>query len=109
MKIRKIVAGTVLLALAAVAGAAPPVSYERDVPDALAKDVKVSEEAACKAAVARVGGGEVVSLELEREHGKLLYSVDVKLAGKPGVEEVEINAIDGNVIGVEHEADDDEK
>jgi uncharacterized membrane protein YkoI len=109
MKIRKVVVGTVLLALAAAAGAAPPATYERDVPDALAKDAKVSEESACTAALSRVGGGEVVSLELEREHGKLIYSVDVKLAGKPGVEEVEVNAIDGSVIGVEHEADRDGK
>jgi uncharacterized membrane protein YkoI len=107
MKTHRLIASAMMFAFAAtaVSSAPPPAAYERDVPAALAKDAQVSEEAACKAALARVGGGKVVSLELEREHGNLIYSVDVKLAGRPGVEEVEVNAIDGSVIGVEHEAD----
>jgi len=109
MNMRKFIAGSALLAFAAAVVPAPPPTYERDVPDALAKDAKVSEEAACKAALVRIGGGEVVSLELEREHGTLIYSIDIKTADKPGVDEVEVNAIDGSVIGVEHESGGDEK
>jgi uncharacterized membrane protein YkoI len=109
MKSGQFIASILLLGFAAAASAAPPIAYERDVPVALAKDAKITEEAACKAALARIGGGEVVSLELEREHGTLIYSIDVKTPGKAGVDEVEVNATDGSVIGVEHETDGDEK
>ena len=96
------------LAFALAAEAAPPAAYKRDVPAALAKDAKIAEDAACKIALSRVGNGKVVALELEREHGKLIYSIDVKVPDKDGVEEVEVNAIDGAVIAVDHESESDE-
>jgi hypothetical protein len=30
---------------------------------------------------------------LEREHGKLIYSFDIRVPGKPGIEEVQVSAI----------------
>ena len=59
-------------------------------------------------ALRTVPGGAVKSAELEREHGKLIYSFDVKVAGKPGIEEVNIDATNGKLIGREHEGDEDE-
>lgn len=41
--------------------------------------------------------------ELEVEFGCLLYSFDVKLAGKSGVEELMIDAGDGKVLSRKHE------
>lgn len=45
--------------------------------------------------------GEVKSAELENEHGKLIYSFDIATAN--GVTEVNVNAIDGKVVAVQHE------
>jgi len=80
--------------------AAPPKS---DVPAALAKQAKITLDAARATALALVPGGEVKSEELEREHGKLIYSFDIAVPGKSGVEEVNVSAIDGKVINKKHE------
>jgi uncharacterized membrane protein YkoI len=70
---------------------------------ALQKEAKISEETARATALAQVPNGTVKSSELEREHGKLIYSYDISVPGKTGVEEVNVNAIDGSVVAREHE------
>ena len=94
------------LAVAASFGAtAPPKAAPRhDVPAALAKEAKISLAQARATALAKVPKGEVASEELEREHGKLIYSFDIRVPGKPGVEEVNVSALDGKVIAMEHES-----
>jgi uncharacterized membrane protein YkoI len=79
-------------------------SYKRDVPDSLTKLAKVSEEAAAKAAQKRVPKGTIQSVELEREKGRLVYSYDMKVAGKSGEEEVNVDAKTGKVIRAFHES-----
>jgi uncharacterized membrane protein YkoI len=69
----------------------------------LMKDAKVTEEAARASALAKVPGGKVTESELEREKGKLIWSFDITVAGKPGVEEVQVDAVTGAVLAVEHE------
>ncbi|MBW8875169.1 MAG: PepSY domain-containing protein [Acidobacteria bacterium] len=80
-----------------------------DVPADLAKDAKISLETARTTALAKVPHGEVRSEELEKEHGKLIYSFDIAVPGKSGIQEVNVNAITGKVIGVHHESAKDEK
>lgn len=70
---------------------------------ALAAQAKITKAAATTTALAKVPGGVVKSVELEREHGKLIYSFDITVAGKSGVDEVQVNAIDGSVVSVVHE------
>src|SRR4051812_11473691 len=65
----------------------------------LQKEAKISEETARATALKEVPNGTVKSSELEREKGKLIYSYDITVPGKPGVEEVNVNAIDGSVVG----------
>ncbi len=65
----------------------------------LAARVKVSGEAARATALARVPGGKVRSGELEEEGGKLIYSFDIEVAGNEGVQEVQVDALDGKVVG----------
>ena len=61
-------------------------------------------------ALKQVPNGTVKSEELEREKGKLIYSYDISVAGKTGVDEVNVNAIDGSVVGkVTHESPKTEK
>ncbi len=72
---------------------------------ALMKEAKVTEAAALATALKEVPGGKVQVQELEREDGKLIYSIILKVAGKDGVEEINVDAITGKVVNREHEAD----
>jgi uncharacterized membrane protein YkoI len=70
---------------------------------ALASEAKITMNAAKATALARVPGGKVKSSELEREKGKLIYSFDIEVKGKPGIEEVHVDAITGKVLSMGHE------
>ena len=65
----------------------------------LQKEAKISESDARATALKQVANGTVKSVELEREKGKLIYSYDITVPGKSGIEEVNVNAIDGSVVG----------
>jgi hypothetical protein len=60
--------------------------------------------AARATALAKVPNGKIQSAELEREHGELIYSFDIKVPGKPGIEEVQVDAINGKVVSMVHES-----
>ncbi|HJQ54920.1 MAG TPA: PepSY domain-containing protein, partial [Gemmatimonadaceae bacterium] len=75
----------------------------------LQKEAKITESAARATALKEVPNGAVKSSELEREKGKLVYSYDMSVPGKPGVEEVNVSAIDGSVVGKMHESAKTEK
>jgi len=76
---------------------------------ALQKEAKISEETARATALKEVPTGTVKSSELEREHGKLIYSYDITAPGKIGIDEVNVNAIDGSVVAKQHETPKSEK
>jgi uncharacterized membrane protein YkoI len=79
-------------------------TYTREVPDSLLAQAKVGEDSARALALHRVPGGAVQALELEREGGKLIWSFDIKVEGKPGITEVNVDALDGAIVDVAHEA-----
>jgi uncharacterized membrane protein YkoI len=77
----------------------------------LKKKIKITQPDAEKAALKAVGakdGMKVIDSELEIEQGFLIYSIDVKVAGKGGLEEVWVDAGSGKVLARIHDADDDE-
>jgi len=76
---------------------------------ALQKEAKIAEADARATALKEVPNGSVKSEELEREHGKLIYSYDITVPGKSGIQEVNVNAIDGTVVAKEHETAKSEK
>jgi len=84
-------------------GAGAQATYKRDIPDSLAKQAKVSETVAAATAQRRVPKGTIQGVELERENGKLMFSYDIKTPGKSGIDEVNVDAISGTIIGVAHE------
>lgn len=77
-------------------------AVKSDVPAGLAKQAKISLDTARATALAKVHNGTVRSEELEKEHGKLIYSFDMKTK-QPGVTEVNIDAMNGKIIAVQHE------
>jgi hypothetical protein len=84
-------------------------AVREDIPADLAKQAKISLETARHTALAKVPHGEVRSVELEKEGGKLIYSFDLVVPGKSGVEEVAVSAITGKVVGKHHETARDER
>jgi uncharacterized membrane protein YkoI len=60
-------------------------------------------DSAMKIALARVPGGTISKAELEEEGGRLIYSFEIKVAGKSGEDEVHIDARTGEVVKQEHE------
>jgi len=74
-----------------------------DIPPALAKSAKISLDSARAIATKRVANATIESQELERENGRLIYSFDMKVPGKAGITEVNVNARNGHVVGVSHE------
>jgi hypothetical protein len=73
----------------------------------LAGLAKLSQVEAEKIAVARLKSSETVSTtsaELEAEHGCLIWSFDLRVPSKSGVEEMQIDAGDGKVLSVKHES-----
>ena len=75
----------------------------------LQKEAKITEAAARATALQQVPNGTVKSSELERENGKLIYSYDITVPGKTGIDEVNVNAIDGTVVAKQHETPKSEK
>lgn len=67
----------------------------------LAKQAKITKERAQEIALKRAPG-TVEGSELEREHGKLVYSFDIRNS-KGTIDEVQVSAITGKVVRVEHE------
>jgi uncharacterized membrane protein YkoI len=67
----------------------------------LASQAKITKEQAQEIALKRAPG-TVESGELEREHGKLVYSFDIRNS-KGTIDEVQVSAITGKIVRVEHE------
>jgi uncharacterized membrane protein YkoI len=67
----------------------------------LQREAKITKEQAQAIALKRAPGN-VESGELEREHGKIVYSFDIRNA-KGTITEVQVSAITGKVVRVEHE------
>ena len=80
-----------------------------DTQASLQKEAKISEATARATALKEVPNGAVKSSELEREGGKLIYSYDITVPGKTGIDEVNVNAIDGTVVAKQHETPKAEK
>ena len=83
-----------------------PVSGRHSTAD-LAKMAKVSmadaEKAALAAVEAKDADKKVKGRELEVERGYLIYSFDISIAGRKGIEEIIVDAGTGKVLAHERE------
>lgn len=89
--------------------AKPMSKVHKDTPASLRKEAKISQKTARATALKEVPNGKIASSELERENGNLIWSFDIKVAGKSGIEEVTVNAMTGAVVTHEHETPKAEK
>ena len=92
-----------IVGFAAVAGAQQP-KPKHETQAQLRHEAKISLDSARAVARATVPNGRIASSELERENGKLIYSFDMRVKGKSGIEEVNVDAITGALVAHEHES-----
>jgi uncharacterized membrane protein YkoI len=86
----------VAIALSATVFAAPTEAE-------LTKESKISKSQAEKTALDKVPGGTIQSGELEREHGKLVWSFDIATNSTSHVTEVQVDAKSGKIVSVRAE------
>ncbi len=114
MSLRRIVLVSLALGLCATAAQAQKPKHVRrqraeETQEQLRKEAKITEDQARDVALKRYPKATVSASELEREHGRLIYSMELKVPGRSGVQEVNVNAITGKLVNVEHESAKTEK
>jgi hypothetical protein len=98
---------SIALSVLAFVFATAPLSAQMKVKEekpGLLKMATISAETAIATAQAKVPKGKIQAAEIEQEDGKLIYSFDIKTAGKSGIDEVNVDAKTGAVLGVDHES-----
>jgi uncharacterized membrane protein YkoI len=70
---------------------------------------RISEADARTTALAKVPGGAVSSSELEKEHGKLIWSFDIAKVGSKNITEVQVDAKTGKIVSTKIETPDKER
>jgi hypothetical protein len=107
MKMNRLKRFSIIPGVLALGLSAPLVSAAGESQDALKAQAKITEKDARATALAKVPGGTVQTAELEREHGKLVWSFDINDPKSPNVIEVQVDAKTGDVVSkkVESPAD----
>ena len=96
----KIIIGLIAAAIGAT-GLAGCASEKQEQAEMQAQ-AKITKEQAEQTALTKAPGGTIKEAELEKEKGRLIWSFDI--SGSPGVTEVNVDAISGEVVGVENES-----
>ncbi|HXM75326.1 MAG TPA: hypothetical protein VN971_00965 [Thermoanaerobaculia bacterium] len=98
------------MAIAATVSATPRTCTIHPKPGATSEELaamaKVTRPDAQRSALATLkdpSKATVKDAELEAEGGCLVYSFDIEVAGKTGVQEIQIDAGDGKVLSSKHE------
>jgi hypothetical protein len=69
----------------------------------LEAQAKVSRPQAESIALAKVPGGVIKEGELEKERRRLVWSFDIATSGTTDITEVQVDALTGSVVSVDHE------
>jgi hypothetical protein len=94
------------IAAAILATGAVGCASEQQEQAELQSQAKIGKEQAQQTALSKAPGGTIKEGELEKEHGKLIWSFDI--TGSPGVTEVNVDAMTGEVVNTENESAEDE-
>ena len=94
------------LAFIAIAASAPQLMAQgvkvSESKPGLLKKAKITPDSAIAVAKATLPKATISSAEIEQENGKLIYSFDMKTAGKSGIDEVNVDAMTGKRVGKVH-------
>jgi len=69
----------------------------------LEEKAKISMADAQATALKQAPNGTIKEAELERENGKLIWSVAIATPDTTGITEVNVDAMTGDIVNVEHE------
>src|SRR3981189_1922095 len=97
-----------IIALALAASWAPFNLWAQQSEGELLKQARVTKHQAKRIALARDKGGTIKSVELEKESGRLIWSIDVAQPGKKDLTDgwvdattIKVNAVEGEAAAVE--------
>ena len=76
--------------------------------NARSSGARINYDTAKSTALARVPGGRVVDGELEREHGRLIWSFDIAVPGTRNIREIHVSALTGHILSVTTETTTDQ-
>ena len=97
-------AAIAMFASAAVAGAQAPAHHPKAETQAeLQKEATMTMADARAMALRTVPNARIQAGEIEREGGKLIYSFDMKVPHQSGIDEVNIDAMTGQLVSHQHE------
>jgi hypothetical protein len=101
MKIKTIVCSVLAAGLAAGCMSERHARHESQAE--LQAQAKITRADAEKIALSKAPNGTIKEAELEKEKGKLIWSFDIAMPGTRDITEVNVDAITGEVVSVEHE------
>jgi hypothetical protein len=68
----------------------------------------ITQAEAEKIALARVSDGKVKTVELEKEHGKLIWSFDISMQKSKNITEIQVDAKTGKIVSIQTETPKDQ-
>jgi hypothetical protein len=75
---------------------------------ALKAQANITQREAEKTALAKIPGGKIKAAELEKEHGKLVWSFDISMPKSKNITEVQVDAKTGKIVSTEVETPKDQ-
>jgi hypothetical protein len=75
----------------------------------LIKQASVTRSEAERTAMSRVPDGRILTVELEKEHGHLVWSFDIARPNTKNITELQVDAKSGQVVSTKIESPKDEK
>ena len=99
----KLSTGVVFLAGLSLAGTAVHAADPAPPSQSTSLQARVERKAAEKTALARVPGGVIKEGELEKEHGRTVWSFDIGQPTGANITEVQVDAMTGRVVSVNTE------
>jgi uncharacterized membrane protein YkoI len=95
-------------ALALVGLTTSPLLAAEQTEAQLQAEAKVTKTEAEKTALAKVPHGTISASELEKEHGKLIWSFDIAMPHSKNITEVQVDAKTGEIANVQVETPKDQ-
>jgi predicted negative regulator of RcsB-dependent stress response len=74
----------------------------------LKAQAKITQAEAEKTALAKVPGGKIKAAELEKEHGKLIWSFDISMPKSKNITEIQVDAKAGKIVSTQVETPKDQ-
>ena len=74
----------------------------------LKAQAKITQAEAMKTVLAKVPDGKIKAAELEKEHGKLIWSFDISMPKSKNITEIQVDAKTGKIVSTQVETPKDQ-